>query len=58
MCDSTGLGAGLFTDEELGRGPSDEAPAKSAKIQFLIKLIGWLRFATGERLDVFISPAK
>ena len=61
--ESTGVATSLFSAEELGidaasAGPDAPPPDKAAKVRFLVKLISWLRFASGERLDVFVSPAK
>ena len=61
--ETTGVATTLFSAEELGigetsAGPDAPPPDKAAKIRFLVKLISWLRFASGERLDVFVSPAK
>ena len=60
--EATAVGAGLFTAEEAGEDAAAEAaeggPSKSVKIRFLVKLIAWAANASGERLDVFVSPAK
>ena len=55
--DDGGGGAAAGGGGERG-GASQPTPDRRLKTQFLVKLIAWATYASGERLDVFVSPAK
>jgi len=64
--DATGVGDGLFDDLEAGRdqrtgkAPLGDAPPATleVKARFLVKLLAFASFASGEPLDMVTSPSE
>jgi len=66
FCEGLKFAEGLFTREELGlvenNSPGDSGDTKpmtrKEKISFLVKILSVVSILTGERHDIYVSPAK